>query len=96
MDRNEIIRILRETDEKTKRNYKAQIKGIFGSFVRNEEHAQSDVDILVEFEEGANLLHLVGLALFLEERLSLPVDVVPVDTIREEIKERILKEAIYI
>jgi len=40
----------------------------------------------LEFEEGANLLHLVGIGLFLEDKLHIPVDIVPVDTIREEIR----------
>ena len=31
------------------------------------EKEGSDLDVLVEFEEGANLLHFVGLAEFLEE-----------------------------
>jgi len=47
-------------------------------------------------KEEANLLHLVGLSLFLEEKLHLPVDIVPYDSIREEIRDFILKEAIYL
>lgn len=96
MKREEIIRILKEVSDEVRLRYKARVTGIFGSFVRGEEGAKSDVDVLVEFEEGANLLHLVGLALFLEEELHLPVDVVPHDSIREEIRENVLKEAIYL
>jgi len=50
----------------------------------------------VEFEQNANLLHLVGLSIFLEEKLNIPVDLVPLDTLRKEIKEDVLKEAIYL
>ena len=70
--------------------------GLFGSFAKGEQTADSDIDILVEFEEGANLLHLVGLSLFLEEKLNVPVDIVPSDTLRKEIREDVLKEAIYL
>ncbi len=96
MDKEKIIIILKEVDEEARQKYKARIEGIFGSFVKGEEHVESDVDVLVKFEEGANLLHLVGVSLFLKEKLGIPVDVVPVDTIRQEIKERILREAIYL
>jgi len=91
-----LIRILKEVNTEVEQRYKARLTGIFGSFVRGEESAKSDVDILVEFKEGANLLHLVGLSLFLEEQLFRPVDLVPVDAIREEIKDRIAKEVIYL
>ena len=96
MKKEEIIQILKEVSDEAKQRYKAQIIGLFGSFVRGEERAKSDIDVLVEFEEGANLLHFVGLSLFLEEKLGLPVDVVPYDSIREELKEDVLKEAVYL
>lgn len=92
----EIIILLKEVAHEVEQKYKARIKGIFGSYMRGEEHAESDIDILAEFEEKANLLHFTGLSLFLEEKLHHPVDVIPIDAIREEIKEQILKEAIYL
>jgi predicted nucleotidyltransferase len=49
--------------------YKAKEIGLFGSFVRREQNDIIDVDILVDFEEGADLFDLVRLALFLEEKL---------------------------
>ena len=76
--------------------YKAQIKGIFGSFARGDESETSDIDVLVDFREGADLFDLVGLSLFLEEILKRPVDVVPADTIKSDIRSTILKEAIYL
>lgn len=96
MNQEEIIKLLKEVTGEVEQKYKARIKGIFGSFVRGEEHEKSDIDILVEFEEGANLLHLVGLSLFLEDKINMPVDLVPSDTLRKEIREDILKEAIYL
>jgi predicted nucleotidyltransferase len=96
MNQEEIIKLLKEVTGEVEQKYKARIKGIFGSFVRGEEREKSDIDILVEFEEGANLLHLVGLSLFLEDKINMPVDLVPSDTLRKEIREDILKEAIYL
>jgi hypothetical protein len=70
------------------------LKGIFGSYVRGEESPGSDLDVLVEFDEGANLLDLVGLSNFLEEKLRCPVDVVPQSALRMELKTDILKETV--
>ena len=53
-----------------------------------------DLDVLVEFKEGANLIDLVGLALFLEEKLHMKVDVVPESALREEIRDIVLKEKV--
>ena len=74
--------------------YRADVVGVFGSYARGEQTAGSDVDVLVNFRPGATLFDLVGLADFLEERLNLRVDVVPMDALREEIREQVLKEAL--
>lgn len=96
MDERIIIKTLREAQQEVKQRYKASLKGIFGSYAKGEEGEKSDIDILVEFEPVADLIHFVGLSLFLEELLSHKVDIVPYDTIREEIKENILRETIYL
>ncbi len=96
MKKEEIINILRETGDNAKQNYRAEIKGIFGSYARGEEKRDSDVDILVMFSEGATLFNFVGLADFLEEKLNVKVDLVPIDTVRTEIKRQVLNEAIYL
>lgn len=96
MKKEEIIKILKEVNNLAGHRYKADIRGIFGSFAKGEESNESDIDILVEFREGANLLHFVGLSLFLEEKLSHCVDIVPIDAIRKEIREPILNEVVYL
>lgn len=90
----EIVEIIGQLNPLLEVKYKAKVKGIFGSYVRGEETRKSDLDVLVEFQKGANLLDLVGLSNYLEEKLHLSVDVVPVDTIRPEIKEQVFKEAV--
>lgn len=86
--------ILIEHKEEFRRRFKVKELGIFGSIVRGEGKGRSDVDILVDFEEGADLFDLVGLSLFLERRLKQKVDVVPKRALREEIKESVLKEVV--
>jgi hypothetical protein len=96
MSTSEILHLLNGLKQEVRQRYKAEIKGIFGSYVRDEEKKGSDIDVLVEFDEGANLLDLTGLSLFLEEKLNCRVDVVPESAIRKEIKDSILKETAYL
>lgn len=78
------------------KRFKAELLGIFGSYVNGTQNASSDLDILVRFNDNATLLDLSGLAGFLEDKLKVKVDIVPVDTLREEIKSSILAEAVYL
>ncbi len=92
----DILHQLRALKYKIEQEYKAVIVGIFGSYVRNEQRADSDIDVLVRFERGATLLDCSGLKIFLEQQLKRKVDIVPVDAIRREIKDEILRESIYL
>ena len=74
--------------------YKVREIALFGSFVRGEQGGASDIDVLVDFEEGADLFDLVGLALFLEEELQRKVDVVPKRALRAELRETVLREVV--
>ena len=95
-DLGEIKRRLVELREIIKERYKAELIGIFGSYVHGEQKEGSDLDVLVRFYRGATLFELVGLSIFPEEELGVKVDVVPYDAVREEIRERVLKEAVYL
>ena len=55
---------------------------IFGSVARGEDHPDSDIDFLVEFETGSSLFDLLHLQDELEELLEHSVDVVSVGGLR--------------
>lgn len=74
--------------------YKVKEIGVFGSVVRGEQDKESDIDVLVDFQEDADLLDLVGLGLFLEEQLGRKVDVVPRKALRKEIRDAVLQEVV--
>ena len=96
MSSEEILKNLEKFQPEVKRRFHAELKGLFGSYARGENAPASDIDILVQFGEGASLLDYVALSDFLEGQLHSKVDIVPIDTIRKELKDRILKEAIYL
>jgi hypothetical protein len=93
VDTENILTKLRELKPLITTRYKVKGISIFGSFVRGEQSANSDIDLLVEFDEGADLFDLIGLTLYLEETLQREVDVVPKHALRAEIKESVLHEA---
>jgi predicted nucleotidyltransferase len=87
---------LEELKPVLKERFKVTEIGIFGSWIREENKETSDLDILVEFEEPVSLLGVVKLENYLSERLDIKVDLIPQKDVREELKERIFKEAIYL
>lgn len=84
--REEIIRIANENGIKNVR--------LFGSVARNQENENSDIDFLVEFEKDRSLFDLVRFKQLLENHLGKEVDVVTENAIHEEIRKRVLSEAI--
>ena len=67
---------------------------LFGSVARDEATAQSDVDILVDFEETPSLFEFARLRRALSEILGCPVDLVTRPALKEELRDRILREAV--
>ena len=66
---------------------------IFGSVARGEASENSDVDLLVELEQGRSLLDQAGLMVELEDLLGRKVDVVTEQGLYWLLRRRILKEA---
>jgi len=67
---------------------------LFGSLARGEAGAGSDVDLLVEMEEGRSLLDLSHLLQDMEELLGCPVHVVESEALHWAIRDRIMEEAV--
>ncbi len=54
---------------------------VFGSVARGDNSSQSDVDFLVEMQEGASLFGVAGFSYETEKLLGVPVDVVPLSAL---------------
>ena len=67
---------------------------LFGSVARGEAQSDSDVDLLVQMEEGRSLLDLVRFWQDLEELLGRKVDVLTDGGISPYLKDRIYAEAV--
>jgi hypothetical protein len=91
MNAEDIVTKLRELKPIIAARYKARAIGLFGSFVRGEQNASNDIDVLAEFDDEADLFDLIGLTLYLEE---IHVDVVLKRALRAELQESVLREVI--
>jgi predicted nucleotidyltransferase len=67
---------------------------LFGSVARGEDRAESDLDLLVEFERGRSLMDQVALMLDLQELLDAQVDVVDLEGLHVSMRDRVLAEAV--
>lgn len=70
--------------------------GVFGSYARQEETPESDIDILIQFREGMDLFKLAQLIQRLEETFGKKVDIANKKMLRPRIGKRILSEVIYV
>lgn len=84
--KGKIVPILKE--------HKVTKAGIFGSYARGEQKKKSDVDILIEIGNWADIFDLIRLKKQLEKNLKRKVDLVEYAGIRKEIKENVLEEEI--
>jgi len=96
MKKNEEIEKIKTKIMPILKGYKVTKAGIFGSHARGEQKKKSDVDILIKIHDDASLLTLIGLKLDLQEAIKRKVDLVEYETIRKELKEKILNDEIRI
>ncbi len=97
MKKLEEIKItLAKYKEELRRECKVKQIGIFGSYARGEQKKQSDVDLLVEFEESSNLtlLDFIRLENYLSDLLGVKVDLVEKQTLKPRIGKRVLAEVV--
>jgi predicted nucleotidyltransferase len=76
-----------------KKRFKVESLEIFGSYVRGEQTEKSDVDVLVTFIGSYSLWQLIDVERFLRRKLHMKVDLVPRDSVKPALKNRIFSEA---
>jgi uncharacterized protein len=93
MDKQEVLsRIGEHRQDLEKLGVKAL--NLFGSVARNEAHSESDVDFLVEFSIEAGLFDLFRVQHYLEALLDRKVDLGTPDTLKEELREPVMRDVI--
>ncbi len=90
MTKEKIKKIIREHKEILKK-YKVKSVALFGSYVRNEQKENSDIDLLVEFKEDT-YHNFINLIFSLEELLKKEITVVTKEDLSPYIQPYVLKE----
>ncbi len=91
---DEILLLLRELLPYISQRYNVTSIEVFGSYVRNQQNINSDLDVLISFSKTPTLLKFIELKNYLSDKLQLNVDLVMKDSLKPRIGQNILNETI--
>jgi hypothetical protein len=91
----EISKRLKAIKPELESRFKVSSIGYFGSYARGTQNQQSDLDLLVEFSQPVGW-EFFTLENYLEHLLGLKVDLVTRNSLKEQIKDSILNQVLYI
>jgi uncharacterized protein len=91
---DDTLRLLRQHEAEVRARYGVRSLALFGSAVRGEVTADSDLDVLVEFERPPSLFEFVRLQQHLSDLLGMRVDLVMKSALKPAIGKAILAEIV--
>jgi predicted nucleotidyltransferase len=94
MEKTEVINILKTHSPELAEEFNVASLSLFGSVARDDASPSSDVDLLVEFSEPVGLFLFIGLQQRLEELLDCKVDLGTARSLKLDLEDTILEEAI--
>ncbi len=86
----------KEIIKEVTRRLRPSFVGIFGSYARGEQHAGSDLDILINPQQDVDLLEIIGVEQELSELLGLKVDLITTRSLKAALKPHIEADLIRI
>jgi len=93
--KDEILVVLSKELPKLKQQFNVKKIGLFGSYARGEQKAESDLDLLVEFEPIVGFFKFIELEEMLSEKLGVKVELVTPDALKSIIKPNIMRDVVY-
>lgn len=93
-DLQEILTELRKLLPYINQKYYVNSMEAFGSYVKNQQNVNSDLDLLVSFIKVPSLLKFLELKNYLSDQLQVNVDLVMRDSLKPGISQNILNESI--
>ena len=94
MTRAQVLQLLATSKPELASRFGVTALALFGSVVRDAARADSDVDVLVSFDEPATSAQYFGVQFFLEDLLGRPVDLVTDKALRPELRPFVEREAV--
>jgi uncharacterized protein len=95
IDRDVILSKIRELKPVLQKDYAVKRIGLFGSFSDNTFNEKSDIDIIIELERPIGW-KFFSLELYLESIFNRDIDLVTKNALKEQIRDSILSQVIYI
>ncbi len=86
--------LLKKHFPELQKQFSVKSLGIFGSYVRGQQNEESDLDVLVNFDELPSLLKFISLEDRLSELTGLQIDLVMEDSLKPNIGKRVLQEVV--
>jgi predicted nucleotidyltransferase len=96
MNRAEILALLSRHKPEMQRRFGMRSLALFGSRAREQPHAKSDFDMLVEFDGPATSARYFGLQFFLEDLLGGPVDLVTEQALRPQLRPFVERDLMHV
>lgn len=93
-DLDRILAVLRENLPELQAEFGVDSLAVFGSTARGQADADSDIDVLVEFEPTPGLFGFLALQERLSTLLEGPVDLVMKTALKPRLRDRVLQEAV--
>ena len=82
--------------QKITRKFQPKLIGVFGSYASGEQNEDSDMDLLIDFEEKINLLELIGMEQQLSDLLGIKVDLITQKSLQPPLRSLFEKDLIRI
>jgi len=90
-----VVSVLQQPSAKNLyRNQGVNYLGLFGSYARGEATTNSDIDLLIDFDQTKSLFELADISLFLKSLLGQKVDLIDRDSIKKALKPYIEQDLI--
>ncbi len=91
---NEIREIIKQHQDFFEQNFEVDKFLLFGSYAKNLQTAQSDIDLLVHFKKPIDMFKFMDLEEYLSNLFNKKIDLGTPTSLKKIIKDKILKEAV--
>ena len=93
---SDILDQLRSMRPELSEQYQVRSIGVFGSHSRKGQTEQSDLDLVVEFDQPIGMMAFVHLKDVIADRLNLKIDLVTPDGLHPLIRDQVMHEVVYV
>ena len=95
---NDLIEFIRTNKKYLCDKFHLSKIGVFGSFARKEQTADSDVDLIVELEENTQNIYEIKIELrnYFKQHLNKDIDIAREKYLKPRVKGEILKDVLYV